>query len=128
MAAKLEPILTIADLDATPDDGNRYELIEGELYVSRAPGLKHQRISGNIFEAFRIYLRSNHIGEALATPGVIFSEYSGVIPDLIYISNERRAGSDARTLLVRVVPVRGRPSTIRGLLIGVAVTSGCWRT
>jgi len=36
MAAKIEPILTIADLDAMPEDGNRYELIEGNsLYLVR---------------------------------------------------------------------------------------------
>ena len=28
---------TIADLEATPDDGNRYEIIDGELYVSSVP-------------------------------------------------------------------------------------------
>jgi hypothetical protein len=44
MAAKIEPILTIADLEAMPEDGNRYELIEGELFVSCAPNLKHQGI------------------------------------------------------------------------------------
>ena len=91
MAAKIEPILTIADLDATPDDGNRYELIEGELYVSRAPGLKHQRILSNIDRIFGKYLEHNAVGEAILNPGVIFSEYSSVIPDLVYISNERRA-------------------------------------
>jgi hypothetical protein len=36
MSAKVEPLLTVADLDLLPDDGNRYELFDGELYVSRA--------------------------------------------------------------------------------------------
>ena len=49
MAAKLEPILTIADLDAMPEDGNRYELIEGELFVSRAPSLTHQEVVTNLY-------------------------------------------------------------------------------
>jgi Uma2 family endonuclease len=34
---------TRADLEHTPDDGRRYELIDGHLYVSAAPGLVHQR-------------------------------------------------------------------------------------
>src|SRR6185369_5914074 len=89
MAAKLEPILTIADLDAMPEDGNRYEIIEGELFVSCAPGLKHQRIVVNLLFTIQKYLELNPIGEVLPGPGVIFSNFSAVIPDLIYISNER---------------------------------------
>jgi Uma2 family endonuclease len=90
MAANLEPILTLADLDAMPDDENRYELIEGELFVSRAPGLIHQGIVGNLLFVFKEYLRENPIGEVFPGPGVIFSDFSGVIPDVVYISNERR--------------------------------------
>jgi hypothetical protein len=36
------PRLTSADLELMPDDGKRYELIEGELYVSRQPDWHHQ--------------------------------------------------------------------------------------
>jgi Uma2 family endonuclease len=90
MSTHIEPLLTIADLDAMPDDGNRYEIIEGELFVSCAPNLKHQRISGKLFAALIAYLDHNPIGEVLATPGVIFSDFNGVIPDLVFISHERR--------------------------------------
>src|SRR5947207_11659879 len=91
MAANIEPILTIADLDVMPDDGNRYELIEGELFVSCAPSLKHQVIVGNVDHLLRSYLDRNPIGMVVPGPGVIFSKFSGVIPDLIYISNKRWA-------------------------------------
>lgn len=91
MATPIEPLLTIADLDSMPDDGNRYEIIEGELFVSRSPNLTHQSVSGNIFFNVRSFLIDNPIGEIWATPGVILSEYSGVIPDLVYVSHERRA-------------------------------------
>jgi Uma2 family endonuclease len=91
MSTPVEPLLTIDDLDAMPDDGNRYEIIEGELFVSRAPNLKHQRVSGNLFAAFIRYLERNPIGEILATPGVIFSDFNGVIPDLVFMTYERRA-------------------------------------
>jgi hypothetical protein len=37
MSAKVDPILTVADLDLMPDDENRYEVFEGEVFVSRAP-------------------------------------------------------------------------------------------
>lgn len=85
-----ERLLTIDDLDAMPDDGNRYEIIEGELFVSRAPNLKHQRIFGSLFINLNNYLSLNRIGEVLATPGLILSEYDGVIPDIVFLSYERR--------------------------------------
>jgi len=91
MSTQIEPLLTIADLDAMPDDGNRYEIIEGELFVSCSPSLTHQRVSRNFLVWITNWLLQNPIGEVFATPGVIFSEFSGVIPDLVFISNERRA-------------------------------------
>lgn len=91
MATHIEPLLTIADFDSMPDDGNRYEIIEGELFVSCSPNRIHQTLSGNIFFSVRSFLIDNPIGEIWLTLGVVFSEYSGVIPDLVYVSNERRA-------------------------------------
>jgi Uma2 family endonuclease len=76
MATHIEPLLTIADLDSMPDDGNRYELIEGELFVSCSPSLKHQSVAGNILISVTTYLIENPIGKIWMTPGVIFSEFS----------------------------------------------------
>ena len=88
MAARIEPLLRIADLDSLPEDGNRYELIEGELFVSRAPSLTHQ-IVFRFLLTLGNYLEKSPIGKVWPGPGVIFSDFSGVIPDIIYISNER---------------------------------------
>ena len=90
MSAKIEPLVTIADLDALPDDGNRYELFEGEIFVSRAPSLSHQRVLGNIYTVVRSYLDQNAIGEILLTPGVTFNDFNGAIPDAVFISHQRR--------------------------------------
>jgi Uma2 family endonuclease len=100
MVTEIKPLLTVADLDLMPDDGNHYEVIEGELIASRAPSLAHQRVSRNLLIIISRYLEQHPIGEVLATPGVMFSELSGVIPDLIFISNERRReiASDERVL------------------------------
>jgi Uma2 family endonuclease len=73
-----------------PEDGNRYEIIEGELFVSCAPSLDHQEIVSNLIFALRTYLKQQPLGKVIPGPGVIFSDFSGVIPDVVYISNERR--------------------------------------
>jgi Uma2 family endonuclease len=44
---------TVADLEAMPDDGNRYELIDGMLIVSPAPGWSHQEMGGALFVLLR---------------------------------------------------------------------------
>lgn len=89
MSAKVYPVLTLTDLEALPDDGNRYELFEGELFVSRAPSLSHQRVLGNIYAVIRAYLEQNPIGEVVLTPGVIFDEFNSAIPDAVFISHQR---------------------------------------
>lgn len=90
MSAKVEPLLTVDDLVALPDDGNRYELFEGELFMSRAPGVSHQRVLGNIYALIKVYLEQNSIGEVLLTPGVIFDNLNSAIPDAVFVSNQRK--------------------------------------
>lgn len=91
MSTRIEPALTVDDLEIMPEDDNRYELIEGELIVSRAPGFTHQEILGNFYFHIKNFLNQNPIGRVVFTPGVIFNEYNSVIPDLVFISNERLA-------------------------------------
>jgi Uma2 family endonuclease len=91
MAARIEPLLTVEDLDACPDDGNRYELVEGKLFVSRAPGIPHQRVLHNLQVEFGLYLRQNPIGILVPGTGAVFSDYDAVIPDIVFVRNERWA-------------------------------------
>lgn len=90
MASNIKHLMTVADLDAFPDDdGKRYELIEGELFVSCAPGLPHQLVLHNLQMELGTYLRQNPIGILAPGPGAVFSIYDAVIPDLVFVSNER---------------------------------------
>ncbi len=89
MASSIKPLLTVADLDAYPDDNNRYELIGGELFVSRAPGITHQRVLLNLEFALSLYLKQNSIGILVPGTGLILSDYDAVIPDLAFVRNER---------------------------------------
>jgi Uma2 family endonuclease len=90
MATNIKPLMTIADLEAMPDDGNRYEIIEGELFVSCAPGLTHQRVLMNILRLIDTYLLQNPNGEVIPTPGMILSDLSGVNPDAVFFTHEMR--------------------------------------
>ncbi|HJQ33087.1 MAG TPA: Uma2 family endonuclease [Pyrinomonadaceae bacterium] len=92
MTTNTAPLLTIEDLTALPDDdGNVYELIEGELIVSSAPRDTHQEAIGNLFFWVKLYLRDNPIGRVIITPGVIFDRHNSVIPDLVFLTNEQAA-------------------------------------
>ncbi|HZE64871.1 MAG TPA: Uma2 family endonuclease [Pyrinomonadaceae bacterium] len=89
MASRIEPLMTVAQLDACPDDNNRYELIGGELFVSRAPDIPHQRVLLNLEIALSHYLGQNPIGILVPGTGMILSDYDAVIPDLAFVRNER---------------------------------------
>jgi Uma2 family endonuclease len=82
---------TIRDLDAMPDDGGwkRYEIIDGELFVTRAPHIRHQGAGGNIHVELEIWSRQTHLGRFFQTPGVIFSPTDAIIPDVVWISRDR---------------------------------------
>jgi Uma2 family endonuclease len=85
-----EPPLTIAALESTPDDGNRYELIEGELYVSSAPNFFHQTVLTRLMDALLAYLRKRALGQIVPGVGIVFDDFNGVIPDLVFLSHERK--------------------------------------
>jgi Uma2 family endonuclease len=82
---------TITDLEGLPDSGNHYEIIDGELFVTRAPHWDHQAIAGAIYAELRAWSRQSGLGQAAFTPGLIFSLENAVIPDVVWASHERLA-------------------------------------
>ncbi len=81
--------LTASDLAELPDDGTRYELIWGELYISPAPNTDHQRAVGQLHLFLAQYLRTQRIGEVFLAPyEVRFDEYNVVQPDLMLVLHE----------------------------------------
>jgi len=110
MTTKLKP-LTIADWDAMPyREGYRYEIIEGELFVSCSPGLTHQVVLVNLSGLIWSFLKINRVGTLAPGPGVILSNYSGVIPDLVFFSH------DVRDTLVKNDRVHGPPTLVVEIL------------
>jgi Uma2 family endonuclease len=84
---------TTRDLDAMPDDGGwkRHEIINGELFVTRAPHIFHQGAGGNIHFELENWSRQTKLGKPFQTPGVIFTPTDAVIPDVVWISRDRLA-------------------------------------
>lgn len=82
---------TIRDLDAMPDDGGwkRYEIIDGELFVTRAPHIRHQGVAGKLHVRLEIWSEQTGLGSAFQVPGVIFTPTDAVIPDVVWISRDR---------------------------------------
>jgi Uma2 family endonuclease len=59
---------TYDDYAALPDDGRRYEIVNGVLYMSPSPSWSHQEIVGEIFSHLRTYLRTTGSGGAFMAP------------------------------------------------------------
>jgi Uma2 family endonuclease len=82
---------TTADLELLPDNGNRYEIIDGDLFVTRVPHWNHQKTCMRIGAALDAWSQSTGQGEPGITPGVIFSDTDSVIPDVVWTSTQRLA-------------------------------------
>ncbi|UCF21542.1 MAG: Uma2 family endonuclease [Gemmatimonadota bacterium] len=85
--------ITWADAQLMPEDGKLYEAIDGELYVTPAPTLRHQWIAANLVaDLQRLLVARGHGWLFFAPLGVEFPETEeGVQPDIIFISKARRA-------------------------------------
>jgi Uma2 family endonuclease len=80
---------TSADLEVMPDDGKRYEIIHGELYVSKQPDYHHQYTCSEIAWNLTNWAKAVANGRVVQAPGLIFADDDDVAPDVIWISNER---------------------------------------
>ena len=84
--------LTWRDLWRTPDDSNRYEIINGEVYMSPAPYVSHQQVLGNLFRVLDRHVSRHALGTVFFAPiGVVLEKASAVQPDLIFIAAARRS-------------------------------------
>lgn len=81
---------TYNDLLTAPDDGNRYELFEGELIVTPSPVEKHQRTVSNLMFLLGHHINKHELGRLYTAPiDVYFDEETVVKPDLLFISTNR---------------------------------------
>lgn len=83
---------TIRDIEALPDnEWIRYEIIDGELFVTRSPHHKHQQVTGRIFAVLDQWSVETGLGQASIMPGLIFSDSDNVSPDVTWTSQQRYA-------------------------------------
>ncbi len=86
----LTKLVTYDDYRELPDDGNQYQIIGGELFMTAAPFTRHQRTVRNIFRVLDSYVSENDLGEVYFAPfDVILSMTDVVQPDVLFISREQ---------------------------------------
>jgi Uma2 family endonuclease len=59
---------TVDMLDALPDDGQRYEIIDGTLFVTPSPSDLHQYVVGELYAQLLQYLRGSGVGHPVMAP------------------------------------------------------------
>lgn len=74
---------TLAELDRLPDDGNTYELIDGELFVTPAPSPAHEQLVAVLLEILGPYVWSHGLGRVHTPHAVVRNEEEQVEPDLM---------------------------------------------
>ena len=80
---------TIEMLDRFPNDGNRYEILDGVLIVTPAPGPSHQLVQARLGPALASYVESHRLGQLYFGPSdVIFDEHTRFEPDLLVVLGE----------------------------------------
>jgi Uma2 family endonuclease len=84
------PRVSFADLEQWPEDGRRYELYDGEVYVVPSPLPLHQIVSARLYLTLNEYAHE-HGGVVLYAPlDIVLTEYDVVQPDLLLFTQERQ--------------------------------------
>jgi Uma2 family endonuclease len=72
-------------------EGERYEIIGGELYVTTQPHARHQITCDNIIIELGIWNRATGLGRTIQAPGLIYAKDEAVAPDIVWASKARLA-------------------------------------
>ena len=100
---------TYEDYLNTPE-GERYELLDGELVLVASPNEEHQLASVKLVSLMYPYVASRDLGWVFHAPSdIVFSDTEVVQPDLMFISKEREHIRTAAN-------VRGAPDLVVEIL------------
>ncbi len=113
MGMPIRHYYTAADLLAMPEDGNKYEVVHGELLVSPGPRMLHQRIVGRLDRLIGQYLDTQGVGEVYPGGDLPFADDSLVTPDLLVhdLESARTLSWDLTNLPLLVIEVLSPSST-----------------
>ena len=104
MGSELKRKLDYSDYVATPDDGKRYEIVQGDLHVTPSPSPMHQRISSRLQRQLEDYFHGRSIGEVFNAPiDLILTNHDVLVPDLLVVSDPRlisKRGIEGPPLLI----------------------------
>ena len=82
---------TYKEYAALPNDGHRYEIVDGVLYMTPSPTEWHQTVAGRIFRLLAAHVEDNGLGRVYIAPlDVELAPYVVVQPDILVILNENR--------------------------------------
>lgn len=101
-------LFTVDDLERTPDDGRRYELVDGVLIVSPAPQVPHQLVLAELI--FLLHGACPPGLFAVPGPGVRMSVDTELIPDLVVIRQDQLAETRVTRAPLLAVEIQS-PST-----------------
>ncbi len=99
------PRYTSSDLELLPDvEGTRYEIIDGDLHVSKQPSLEHSYVCMVLGTELHLWCRRTGLGRAFGVPGLVFAADEDVVPDLVWISLDRLAAARDSAGHLRAAP------------------------
>ena len=98
---------TLEELHSLPDDGNKYELIRGELFVTPPPTDHHETISARLSRQLDRYVAANGLGFVYHPRAVVRYQGSEVEPDLMVRQpqDQRNADWDGAPLPILIVEI-----------------------
>lgn len=80
---------TSADLLLLQDENKRYEIIEGELHMSRSPSYEHQYTCNRFGQFLANWNDLDNRGVVLINPGIVFGDEDDVVPDVVWMSRKK---------------------------------------
>jgi Uma2 family endonuclease len=87
---------TYAEYARFPDDGKRYEVLDGEVLVTPGAGPRHQHVVLTLASALRSYVQREGLGVVLPDVDLLFEPTDFLRPDLLFVPDASRAGISDR--------------------------------